>query len=526
MEGTLISADCSLGVDQTCSRTPLFFLLFLFFFFYFDLTDSVLPRRRWQHIFSLCYRMETHHDKILDSPSKNSYIGSYYQPPDRILSVSKHQEFPALSPLNMDQTSRRLSQTTCGIDSKAVVDALKTLQEKIRRLELERKQAERSYAQFSQDSPKHQQDMASHSRTEANLSGSALDLKLQSAEARCKVLEKQLDYMRKMVENVKKERHVLMGNESQQPSSSNNQNQREKLEKLESEYLKLSRTQTMAEMKLAILEQKLLKEEHERKLVQEKAEELRRELDVNLHLTLPPTEDTRQKKTKKTNQKTSKQDELPSGSPRHKKMPFVIGTSTSPSHSVHANVQSILHMMKHHHPQLCERVISLQRPGCGVKKNLQNEFSDSAPQSDSPPADQSLTLLSDLLLALQDELGQMSFEYQELEHQIEANQDDEHREDLQRELERLSAKMEEKGAQITKLRKHQQTVQKLSQRQQRTEDQSVRKVTGIEPPVPSPVKAKQKTGRKGAASHNNLQLLRETKKFRSSLKQDDVSWET
>lgn len=33
----------------------------------------------------------------------------------------------------------------------AVVDALKTLQEKIRRLELERKQAQKSYGQFSQD---------------------------------------------------------------------------------------------------------------------------------------------------------------------------------------------------------------------------------------------------------------------------------------------------------------------------------------------------------------------------------------
>lgn len=40
-----------------------------------------------------------------------------------------------------------------------------------------------------------------------------LDSKLQSAEARCKVLEKQLDYMRKMVENAKKERNTLMENQ-------------------------------------------------------------------------------------------------------------------------------------------------------------------------------------------------------------------------------------------------------------------------------------------------------------------------
>lgn len=40
-----------------------------------------------------------------------------------------------------------------------------------------------------------------------------VDSKLRSAEARCKVLEKQLDYMRKMVENAKKERSVLMENQ-------------------------------------------------------------------------------------------------------------------------------------------------------------------------------------------------------------------------------------------------------------------------------------------------------------------------
>lgn len=40
-----------------------------------------------------------------------------------------------------------------------------------------------------------------------------LDLKLQSAEARCKVLEKQLEYMRKMVENAKKERNTFIENQ-------------------------------------------------------------------------------------------------------------------------------------------------------------------------------------------------------------------------------------------------------------------------------------------------------------------------
>lgn len=49
-------------------------------------------------------------------------------------------------------------------------------------------------------------------------------------------------------------------------------------------------------------------------------------------------------------------------------------------------------------------------------------------------------------------------EHQELVGQIDVTQEREQRQDLQRELERLVARMEEKGAQITKLRKHQRTV--------------------------------------------------------------------
>ncbi len=46
--------------------------------------------------------------------------------------------------------------------SAAVVDALKTLQQKIKRLELERKQAEKSYRQFSQDAQNNEQVTASY----------------------------------------------------------------------------------------------------------------------------------------------------------------------------------------------------------------------------------------------------------------------------------------------------------------------------------------------------------------------------
>lgn len=489
--------------------------------------------------------METLYDQILDSPSKNSYIGSFYQPPDRILSAPRRLEFQDQSNISTDpqMSSPRASQTKPNIDSRAVVDALKTLQQKIRRLELEGLQAGKSYQQSSHDARSHQRDAASHtlpaepaaSLSETDKSSKReLDSKLQAAESRCKVLEKQLDYMRRMVESAKKERNALVENQAslqnEQPSSSNSQSQREKLEKLELECLKLNKTQSLAETKLAILEQKLLKEEYERRLVQEKADKLQQKFDINLRLSMPTPEQPK-KKTKKAAKKTSRQPELASPrSPRHRKMPFVAGTSTSPSHSVHANVQSILHMMKHHQPQLCERVSSLHGSGCGAKKSLHKDFPASSTTHHKPdgapePEDQTLGSLSDLLLALQDELGQMSFEHQELVAQIDVTQQQEQRKDLERELERLVARMEEKGAQITKLRKHQQTVNKLTHNQPCDDKRPAKKPSGIKPPAPSPVKAKQR-GRKGVASQHNLQLLRETQKFRNSLKQDDLSWET
>lgn len=65
----------------------------------------------------------------------------------------------------------------------------------------------------------------------------------------------------------------------------------------------------------------------------------------------------------------------------------------------------------------------------------------------------------------------------------------------------------------------------MTQNQPGIGEYTAKKLNGIKPPVPSLVKAKQK-GNKGGTSQNNLQLLRETQKFRNSLKQDDLTWET
>ena len=74
-------------------------------------------------------------------------------------------------------------------------------------------------------------------------------------------------------------------------------------------------------------------------------------------------------------------------------------------------MQSLLHMMKHHQPQLCNRVHSLHQVRGRACRSLRQALTAAPPPPETTgprPAPQDLGSLSDLLLALQDELGQMS----------------------------------------------------------------------------------------------------------------------
>ncbi|KAA0708522.1 Centrosomal protein cep57l1 [Triplophysa tibetana] len=437
----------------------------------------------------------------LDSPSKQSYIGSFYMPPDR-LSRPLHVETETRpSDRNMSglhDIDPQLYRTVPDAGSRAVISALKTLQEKMRRIELERVQAAKSAQHLSQaaqlqDHPSaHRENDSTHTVNEPT-----------------QRKEKQLDYMKKMVACAERANITqLERQESMYKESTNTdpqiQAQLNKLERLEKEYLKLTSTQSMAERKIELLEEKLLFEEHQRKLVQEKADELQRELEKNVFpLTATTQPISKKKKKDKTSRRKSPSVNAEPAPPQYplkaKRLPFVAGTSTSPSHSVNANVQGVLHMMKHRNLRLCERVSAQQ------KSASESQRDRCRPPSSPRKSDSTLGSLSEILLALQDELGQMSL------------------------------RMEEKAAQISKLRKHKETVQKLSQpsspKQKPGRAASVKNTpraqSGVQAFPPSPVKASpSKVQKPNRSSQETLRLLRETQKLCSSLRRQDIAWET
>ncbi|XP_029140947.1 centrosomal protein CEP57L1 isoform X2 [Protobothrops mucrosquamatus] len=431
----------------------------------------------------------------VDSESKHSYIGSFLQPPDKIKSA-----FADLKPKSV---------ISCPPNNQALVAALKTLQEKICRLEIERIQAENDLNCLSREAAQYRKALQQESN-EKNIVHPELmeerkdvSAQLRAAQSRCSLLEKQLDYMRKMVLKAELEKKLVLEQQTHLQKE-DDQNQMElcakleKLEILEKQCWTLISTQKTAEEKIKHLEQKLLEEQHQRKLIQDKAAQLQTGVEMNRILlsSLSPEKEVKKKSRKKK-----------------------VIKSASSSHSVVANVQSVLHMMKYRSPcmtsQCPEGTEKRTSRWPGICKPASCSTTSSATES-----------LSDLLLGMQDELGQMSFEHQELSKQIEESQNQDIREDLERELDCLVKQMEIKGEQISKLKKHQDHVYKLKQRAQKLKREPACSASrpnelkgSKETVIPPSISSTNKTT-------NSLRLLKSAQKIQSVLKKDDIVWES
>ncbi|KYO24703.1 centrosomal protein CEP57L1 isoform B [Alligator mississippiensis] len=473
-------------------------------------------------------------EQTMDSESKHSFIGSFLQPPDK----SKYSTF---AHRKSKKLTTAMGDLPSGPDNQvALMAALKTLQEKIHRLELERSQAEENLSSLSVEAAQYKKTLH-HESCEKDITHQELmqqkkdvSMQLSAAQSRCSLLEKQLDYMRKMVFSAEQEKKMVLQQQTQLQKEKN-QNQMElhakleKLEVLEKECFKLTTTQKTAEDKIKQLEEKLHEEEHQRKLIQDKAAQLQTGLEINRILMSSvssqnePKRKNRRKKTVKKNPSLKKVTP-PQFYVKTGVLPFVAGKSASSSHSVSANVQSVLHMMKYRSP--CVSSQYPEKAECRVSRRTIASKSVSSCSTSSSVTEN----LSDLLLAIQDELGQMSFEHQELLKQIQETENCEVREDLERELDCLVKQMEIKGDQISKLKKHQASVQKLREKAQKLKREAARvklksdDMEGIKE-IPVTPKENYSISCPGQKSKSSLQLLKNMQKLQSTLKKDDIMWE-
>ncbi|NWS97673.1 CE57L protein, partial [Mionectes macconnelli] len=435
----------------------------------------------------------------MDSESKNSFIGSFLQPPDRVFPAAfAYIESNKLAAVAGDRPSIPNNQ--------AVLAALKTLQEKIHRLELEKSQAEADLCSLSRAAAQYKKALEHESYEKGTAHQELMRQRkdaseqLNAAQSRCSLLEKQLDYMKKMVSSVELEKKIILEQQAQLRKEED-QNwlelhaKLEKLEILEKECLKLTATQRIAEDKIKHLEEKICKEDHQNKLIQDKKSQLQTGFHINRILVSsatsqhePEEENGKKKKPKKR-------------SPAVKKMHL-----------------SQLHVKAGELPFVAGKVAT-----SGIcRHGALSKYVSSC--STSPTATRSL---SDLLLATRDELGQMSSEHQELLKQIQETQDGRVREGLERELDCLVKQMEIKGEQISKLKKHQATVWKLKRKTQKLKQGAthVKLKCGDQKEateIAVTVKESKSKSCPGQKSRSSLQLLKTVRKLQSSLKKDDV----
>ncbi|XP_010148919.1 PREDICTED: centrosomal protein CEP57L1 [Eurypyga helias] len=465
----------------------------------------------------------------MDFESKNSFIGSFLRPPDKMLPAAfAYRESKKLAAVGGDRPSIPSDQ--------AVVAALKTLQDKIHRLELEKSQAEDKLCSLSVEAAQYKKALEHESykkdvaHQELMQQRKDISVQLNAAQSRCSLLEKQLDYMRKMVSSVGLEKKMVLERQKEEDQNRMELHAKlDKLEVLEKECLKLTATQRIAEDKIKRLEEKLCKEEHQRKLIQDKTAQLQTGFEINRILMSsvtsqnePKKENRKKKKTKKRNP-TVKKSHLSLLHVQAGELPFVAGKSVSSSHSVSANLQSVLHIMKHHNPRMSSRSQGGATSGISGRSAPSKSVSSCCT---SPTAARSLL---DLVLAIQNELGQMSFEHQQLLKQAQETQDSKVREDLERELDSLVKQMEIKGEQISKLRKHQATVQKLKRNTQKLKQGAAHvklKRRDQKEATEMSVTVRESTSKSfpGQKSKSSLQLLKNVQKLQSTLKKDDIMW--
>ncbi|XP_045698744.1 centrosomal protein CEP57L1 [Phyllostomus hastatus] len=476
----------------------------------------------------------------MDSELMHSIVGSYLKPPERAF-VPPFTQNDELSQNhhsgNFEAASSKMLRSP---NSQALILALKTLQEKIHRLELERTQAEDNLNILSREAAEYKKALENETN-ERNLVHQELikqkkdiSIQLSSAQSRCILLEKQLEYTKRMVLNVEREKNMILEQQAQlqrekEQDQMKLQAKLEKLDVLEKECFKLTTTQKTAEDKIKHLEEKLKEEEHQRKLFQDKASELQTGLEVNRILMSSVSNPKQSKEKKKSSKKTKclKREPPQQIYSKFGSLPIVAEKSAGARHSVNASMQNLLRMMQHYAPRILQKPAEATEPRCLYRPTRTTSQCKAVPL-DSEKSVSICDNLSELLMAMQDELDQMSIEHQELLNQMKETESQSVCEDIECELEHLIKKMEIKGEQISKLMKHQDNVCKL---QQKVQNSKMNESSSIQREDRNPKGSKNiKNSPRKCLLNNSLQKNSsfhpiQVHNLQMKLRRDDIMWE-
>ncbi|XP_047128766.1 centrosomal protein cep57l1 isoform X1 [Hydra vulgaris] len=461
--------------------------------------------------------------------------------------------------------------------SKAVMEALKCLQEKIQYLESDRDQAEQNLKSLANEAQTYKQKLLSNNGNtfEASTISKNLDLedKLECAKKRCEILEKQLDTSRTMMfgkrihspSNKTNVQPLLLDYSNSKKLSAgstisfsaaplvaveqlkNNVNEKsfheldgflptiEKVNKLQEEHLKLSASQALTENKIQQLEKKI-QEAHKKKQVpgtQQNVDDSAMSIDGDTKNNSDEINRMHKKQTKtKVNSDIMDFHTMKSKSSKlsndhylmkYTDIPFVVGKSSGKSHSLGANIQSVLSILKLHN-NLCHKELKdYQTTSDSIKVKQKMTKYDKKVEDSISVKD-----IEILLGMLQDELAQLGFAHHEVSSQIDEI-NNEKQEEYRKMLDRMEQKMELKSNQIHIIKSHIENHKKCSSKSRIVKTCKVKdnsqdsKVKGDE--SQDTMKSKDSAATSRSSINPHLIMLKKSKLLQQTLRKGDLHWE-
>lgn len=488
---------------------------------------------------------------IAMSTISGSFDSPVHAPPENLpdISISSYIKYSTSKPfIDDDYCCRSDKPVSCfpQKNTRTLLAALTNLQRKIRSLDLERNQAEVQIKELVSETDVYKnlleqgKEQEAATRNLASQQTQDVTMRLNAAENRCMLLDKQLEYMKKMLNDASVNKsqlqqqnanvyHRKMDTCDGQPKSVS----LDKIAELERDHLKFTVTQKLAENRIKRLEQKLKEEQKQKELLRDKAAKMETLLVTNKVLKdtqNKPCEIQRKRCAKKKKCVISGAEKYSDPSLHYRlnlaDIPFVAGKSTSQSHNVNANVQNVIALLKTHNSALC----------CGPT----NQYGDSGTSSaaSSTQSTSFCTDLQELLMQLQKEFGQLSWEHQQMTNQINECSDSKMKVDLERELDSLVSRMETKGIQINKINKYISKANEDKKRMKRKKSEkskpvqtsatlhkdsnkTILKKTALHRPKSVPI---SKMHPVADATGSSLRILRDMRKLQATLRQDDLSW--
>ncbi|CAD5115178.1 unnamed protein product [Dimorphilus gyrociliatus] len=373
-------------------------------------------------------------------------------------------------------------------NKEAVLSALKALQLRIRQLEKERNRAEENIQVLSTEKE--------HFRTESPIEvepnhSEHLESQLHSVADRCRMLEQQLQDMRKTMEEAQ-QKSILNNDYRFDIHGTYEPRLRFEDEEIRQETIKPDRIPAEESVRVRRLTHELYDEE--------------------------PIEPERIPVKNKSKKPKKKVDKGHTSKPKHyhlnmSQIPFISGTSTADSYSVPANIQRVLSMMKCHNETLCKSSSSAS----STEQSPVAAVSSSSSSSD----------LDSLLAQLQDEFGQISLEHQQVSAEMLRAIDPTIQCKLEKEADELLDRMEKKGEQIQRLRSYQ-----IKQQQKSVNGEFTKKKITFKNPgkvkVTTTVKAcgtsTKVRERPKTAPSSGKDCLKGLKKIQQKLGKNDLGW--